>query len=42
MPAPNIAYKKLPAEQQNVNPRNYLTADLERNQNYISKQYDTQ
>ena len=42
MPAPNIAYQKLPAEQQNVNPRNYLTADLERNQNYISKQYDTQ
>ena len=42
MPAPNIQYDKLPAEQQKANPRNYLTADLERNQNYIKQQYDTQ
>ncbi len=42
MPAPTIQYDKLPAGQQAVNPSKYLTADLERNQNYISKQYDTQ
>lgn len=42
MPAPTIQYDKLPAEQQGVNPRKYLDSDLERNQNYISKQYDTQ
>ena len=42
MAAPTIQYDKLPAEQQKSNPRNYLTADLERNQNYIKKQYDTQ
>ncbi len=42
MPAPNIAYQKLPAEQQNVNPRNYLAADLERDKNALQQQYNTQ
>ena len=42
MPAPNIQFQQLPAEQQAINPKKYLTADLERSQNFIRQQYDTQ
>ncbi len=43
MPAPNIQFQQLPAEQQQKsNPRQYFTAGLERSRATLQQQYDTQ
>ena len=42
MPAPNIQFQELPAEQQQTNPRQYFTAGLERDRNALQQQYSTQ
>ena len=42
MPAPNIQYQQLPAEQQQSNPRQYFTAGLERDKASVKQYYSTQ
>ncbi len=42
MPAPNIQFQELPAEQQQTNPRQYFAAGLERDKAALQQQYSTQ